>query len=117
MVAGAKNYTEKKRIATRNIAVFKALLAGSLKKQVSDEFNLALHYVTQIYSDVIQRLAVEVERTNCTQFPYKRELFSYPHERPPGHTTQWLNWTLLTIPRVRKHADYWLKLLETTDFN
>lgn len=117
MVAGAKNYSEKKRINARNIAVFKALLAGALKKEVSEEFNLALHYVTQIYTEVIQRLALEVEAINCTEFPYRRDTFEHRYERRSGLDTKWLDWTKLTIPRVRKHSEYWLRLIDKTDFN
>ena len=103
--------------AQRKAEVFKALLAGSTKNEVSEEFNLALHYVTRIYTAVIQKLAVEVERTGYTNFPYRRELFSYQFQRSATDITQWLDWTRLTLPRVRKHAGYWLELLDRTDLN
>lgn len=100
----------------RNIAVFKALLAGARLHEVSDEFNITLRYVKETYTDVIKRLAVEAEKPNGHVFPYKGTMFHYHGEPPKTNPTRRICWESLSVPRVRKHRDYWLALLVDTDF-
>ncbi len=105
-----------KKEVERKIAVFKALLAGSRLRDVSDEFNITVRYVKETYSDMIRRMAVQAERTSDLSFPHQGIMFRYQGEPPITNPTRWINWENLSVPRVRKHQDYWLAILKDTDF-
>ena len=103
------------RTQERNIAMFKSLMAGAKIREVSDEYNMARHYVKQVFSDTIRALAVQAEKTTTLVFPHTDAVYRVEREPTKHSPTRWIDWTQLTVPRVRKQAEYWLQLLKAIE--